>query len=285
MSWLENRSADLCVYSRLMDATDGPDFEPLSPIQAASLGRLQDAAVAYLRRYHRFELDGCRELPREPSLIVSNHGFGAIFDVNVAALLAVGRILDVERPATVLSHQLAWTLGMGPIMELINARPASMQAAQEGFARGHHVIVLPGGDVDAFKPHQDRNKIVFAGRTGYARLAVEAGVPVVPIVTAGAGDSVRVLSDGRRLAGALRLDKLVRLKTLPVALSLPWGLNVGLVGFLPYLPMPAKIRTRVLAPIRPDPDESVADFARRIETAMQAALAEIAGTGDFPDGS
>jgi hypothetical protein len=37
-------------------------------------------------------------------------------------------------------------------------------------------------------------------------LAVEAGVPFVPVVTAGAGQSLLVLSDGRRLARALRLD-------------------------------------------------------------------------------
>jgi 1-acyl-sn-glycerol-3-phosphate acyltransferase len=64
---------------------------------------------------------------------------------------------------------------------------------------------------------------------------MEAGVPIVPIVTAGAGESLMVLSDGQRLARALRLDKTLRLKALPVTVSLPWGLNVGGVGLLPYV--------------------------------------------------
>ena len=46
---------------------------------------------------------------------------------------------------------------------------------------------------------------------------------------------------------ALRLDELLRVKALPTSLSLPWGLNTGAVGMLPYLPLPSKLHTRVLA--------------------------------------
>lgn len=123
-----------------------------------------------------------------------------------------------------------------------------------------------------FEPHRDRNKIIFAGRSGFARLAIEAGVPIVPVVTAGAGDSLLVLSDGQKLAKTLKLDRLLRMNALPVSVSFPWGLNVGLVGLLPYVPLPAKIRTRVLPPMRPKPDETAVAFAHRVETAMQAAL-------------
>lgn len=68
-------------------------------------------------------------------------------------------------------------------------------------------------------------KIVFAGRRGFAQLAVDAGVPIVPVVTAGAGESLLILTDGQRLAPALRLDSLLRVKALPVAISGPWGLT------------------------------------------------------------
>ena len=74
-------------------------------------------------------------------------------------------------------------------------------------------------------------------------------MPIVPIVTAGAGESAYVISDGQRLARALRLDKTLRAKVLPVSVSLPWGLNIGAAGVLPYLPLPTKLLTAVMPPI------------------------------------
>ena len=257
--------------------TPESDFEPLEPAAASKLARAQDLVIAYLQRYHRFELDGHLEDPGEQVLFVANHGFGGLFDLNVAALMATNRLVGIRRPTTILIHQLTWTLGLGPLVEPFFARPASRESAREGFAHGHHVLVLPGGDLDAFKAHRDRDKIVFGGRSGFARLAMEAGVPIVPVVTNGAGNSLLVLSDGQRLAKALGLDKLLRLNALPISLSFPWGLNVGLVGLLPYAPLPTKLHTRVLAPMHPESDETAQAFAHRVQQAMQAALDDLAG--------
>lgn len=251
------------------------EVEPLSATATTAISKAQGAIAAYLRRYNRHEVDGCMQAPDEQVLFVANHGFGGLFDLNVAAVLAAGHVLEVDRPLTSLVHQIAWTLGLGPVIEPLGMRPASREAAEEGFAKGHHVLVMPGGDLDAFKSHQDRNKVVFSGRAGFAQLAVDAGVPIVPIVTSGAGNTLFVVSDGRGIAKALRLDRLLRAKAFPVSLSFPWGLNVGLVGLLPYIPLPAKLRTRVLEPMRPLPDESIEGFARRVETAMQQALDQL----------
>ncbi len=45
----------------------------------------------------------------------------------------------------------------------------------------------------------------------------------------------------------LRLDKLFRLKVLPISIAAPWGLNIG--DFLGHFPLPAKITMDVLDPI------------------------------------
>ena len=134
------------------------------------------------------------------------------------------------------------------------------------------MLVVPGGDIDAAKSFADRNKIVFSGRRGFAGLAMDAGVPIVPVVTAGAGESLLVLDDGRRLARALRLDSLLRVKALPVTISVPWGLSIGTGALLPYLGLPTKLRTTVLAPMRSQADESAREFGDRVEEAMQAAM-------------
>lgn len=226
----------------------------------------------YLRRYHRHEIRGVAELPAEPALIVSNHGFGGIVDLNVMALGTTLHRIGDGRPVTFLVHQLAWTLGVGPVVERLGCVPGSGDAVDTAFEAGRHVAVFPGGDVEAAKTTRERNRIKFAGRTGYARVAIERGVPVVPVVTAGAGESLLVLDDGQRLARLLRLPEVLRVKALPLSISLPWGVNLGAVGLLPYLPLPTKLVTEVLPVMTPEVDESAADFAARVEDTMQAAL-------------
>ncbi|WP_237165553.1 1-acyl-sn-glycerol-3-phosphate acyltransferase [Mycolicibacterium obuense] len=249
------------------------------PVVDDAIARAMAAVAAvgdeFVRRYHRLDIDSTIETPTDPVLFVANHGFGGVVDLNVFAVRAALDELHLDRPLTILTHQLAWTLGVGRLFEPLGARPASRDSAVEAFEAGHHVLVFPGGDKDAAKTFDERNLVKFDGRTGFAKLALEQKVPIVPVVTAGAGESLLVLSSGERLARALRLDKILRVKALPVSVSVPWGLNVGAVGMLPYLPLPTKLVTRVLAPMIAADDETAEQFAGRVESAMQNAMTEL----------
>jgi 1-acyl-sn-glycerol-3-phosphate acyltransferase len=86
----------------------------------------------------------------------------------------------------------------------------------------------------------------FSGHTGYARTALRAGVPVVPVAHAGAHHSLLVITDGQRIAKALRVPLLARAHIWPLHLALPWGLAFGP---LPHLPLPVTLRYRVGEPI------------------------------------
>jgi len=87
----------------------------------------------------------------------------------------------------------------------------------------------------------------FAGRKGFIRLALDEGVQIVPVVSVGGQETALFLSRGNSIARGLGLDRLFRLKVLPISLRCPWGLNVG--DFLGHFPLPAKITVEVLAPI------------------------------------
>ena len=67
------------------------------------------------------------------------------------------------------------------------------------------------------------------------------------MVSIGGQETALFLTRGERLARLLRLDRLLRLKVLPISLALPWGVNVG--DFLGHIPLPAKITIQVLEPI------------------------------------
>ncbi|WP_319592567.1 hypothetical protein [Zarconia navalis] len=102
-----------------------------------------------------------------------------------------------------------------------------------------------------FRLHSQRHKIELAGRKGFIKLALRENVPIVPIVSTGAHDTLFVLSDIYPLMRQLHewgmpwlfdLDPQV----FPIYLGLPWGVGVGPI---PNLPLPVQIRTRVCAPI------------------------------------
>jgi 1-acyl-sn-glycerol-3-phosphate acyltransferase len=244
--------------------------DELTPLQLL----LRSGLDHYLRIYHRHEVHIDDDVP-EPALIVSNHGFGGLADLNVLAMFSVHRAVGMKLPTTALVHQLAWTLGAGKIAEALGGQPASRKAAENAFAAGHNVLVFPGGDVDAGKAWYDRDRIRFDGRSGFARLAMDHQVPIVPVVTVGAGESLFVIDDGQRVAKALQLPRLLRIKSLPLSISIPWGLSVGLAGMLPYLALPTKLITAVLPPMTAQAGESPQDFAGRVESAMQTRLNQL----------
>ncbi|MBK9180401.1 MAG: 1-acyl-sn-glycerol-3-phosphate acyltransferase [Acidimicrobiales bacterium] len=239
--------------------------------------RVLEALGRAVAAYTRLEVEGPERLVDPPALIVGNHGFGGLTDLNVLAFSEAFRRLGLGAavPAVFLTHQLAFTAGLGPLLRPAGFRPAGREPARAGLAEGRYVVVLPGGDADASKTWAHRDEVVFDGRTGFARLAIDAGVPIVPIVAVGAGESLLVLSEGRRLAARLRLDRIVRQKTLPVSIAAPWGLNAGVAALVGYLPLPSKMKVAILDPVRAEPGEEPAALAERVRAAMQAKADEL----------
>jgi 1-acyl-sn-glycerol-3-phosphate acyltransferase len=252
---------------------------PTSPTVSLCVSTLARAwtsvGITVVRRWCRQHVDLRAPLPDGPVLFVANHGFGGMIDLNAHALDAV---LEEHRPGrrpVVLVDRVAWTLGAGPLVKALGGRPARRRAALAALAEGRDVVVFPGGDIEAAKSWQERDQVLLQGRTGFAHLALQADVPIVPIVTAGAGESLLVLPDGQGLARRLHLDGLLRMKSLPVSVSLPWGLSVGGVGLLPYLPLPTRLETAVLPPMRRGPGEDAAALAARVQQAMQDAMHDL----------
>jgi 1-acyl-sn-glycerol-3-phosphate acyltransferase len=199
--------------------------------------------------YFRAEVNGLDRIPDEgPVLFVGNHSGGNMTPDTIVFMLAFNTYFGVERPVHALAHALvtSWP-GLGGFLKRWGVVTAGHEVARTVLEQGKCVLVYPGGDVETHRPWTARNEIRFDGRKGFISLAREAGVPIVPVVASGGHDTYLPLTDGRRLARALRLDKLARLKVLPVSLALPWGLNVG--DFLGHWPLPAKIRMEVLEPI------------------------------------
>jgi 1-acyl-sn-glycerol-3-phosphate acyltransferase len=234
-------------------------------------------------RYFRIDVKGWENVPRESSMIVSNHSGGTTIPDVWGFLSAWYAQFGVDRPIHPMAHEMILSTQLtGQYFAergVLRGSPELGRRVLEEFRRD--LMVMPGGDVDTWRPYSKRYTVRFGGRTGYARLALKAGVPIVPVANAGAHETLIVLTDGRLIAKALRLPSIFRARIFPIHLSLPWGLAVGP---WPHLPTPTELRYRI-GPAIPapeavpagsePPDDLVAEYDRQVQAAVQGLLDQL----------
>ena len=192
--------------------------------------------------WFRMEVDGWERIPDSPVLVVGIHsGAPFVWDawtVGVQWWRHFGR----SRPLHGTAHDALMALpGFGWYFRRMGVLPAAPDSITGALAAGHDVALWPGGERDSLRPWFKRDEAVLAGRTGFIRLAIRSGVPIVPVATVGGPDSMPVLATGRQAARALRLDKVFRLKMFPIALQAPWGISPALLPEIPLRRSPNRL--------------------------------------------
>ena len=226
--------------------------------------------------YFRADVRGLRHIPDEgPVLLVGNHSGGNVTPDTHVFTLAFTTYFGVERRFHQLAHNLVLSLpGLGVLRKYgtVAANPAN---AERALREGAALLVYPGGDHEVHRPSWESARVDFGGRRGFVRLANAHGVPLVPVVSIGGQETALFVSRGEWLARLLGLDRMFRLKVLPISIALPWVLNVG--DMLGHLPLPAKITIQVLPPIdvrELDVDEAYELVVGRMQEALAALQAE-----------
>lgn len=197
--------------------------------------------------YFPMSFEGWEHIPDSPVMMVMNHSGGTTIPDVWGFLVGWYRHFGTGRPLYVMGHEMLFAAeGVARYL----ARRGVLRAAPKHCVRvlreGRDVLILPGGDRDTWRPWSRRYDVVFDGRKGYARTALACGVPVVPVAHVGAHHSLVVLTDGRRIARLLGLQRRFRAEIFPVHLSLPWGLAVGP---WPHIPIPVRLRYRIGEPV------------------------------------
>jgi 1-acyl-sn-glycerol-3-phosphate acyltransferase len=268
------------IEKRTSDWSVGLPNQTLVGIQAPFWSLLLD-------RYFRMEMKGWERLPEPPALLIGVHASGMLPIDAYAFAYQWTRHFPHSRPLHGTAHDFLMALpGLGHYLRAMGVVPAGRESVTAALERGHDVIVYPGGDLDSLRPWTKRDKVVLAGRKGFVRQAIRSGVPIVPVATTGGADTMPVITDGRRLAKLLRLDKLARSQVFPLAVGFPLGVAPGII---PQIPLPAKIRTEILEPIevstaagREDDDEYVDEKYREVERALQSGVNRLARRRKFP---
>jgi 1-acyl-sn-glycerol-3-phosphate acyltransferase len=198
--------------------------------------------------YFRAEVRGLGNIPEEgPVLLVGNHSGGNLTPDTIVFTLAFNTYFGVERDFYQLAHNLVLSMPGLASLRKFGTVAASPKNAETALSAGAALLVYPGGDYEVHRPSWHGHRVDFDGRKGFIRLALEQDVPIVPVVSIGGQETALFLSRGEGLARLLRLDKLFRLKVLPISIAVPWGLNVG--DMLGHIPLPAKITVEALPPI------------------------------------
>lgn len=212
-------------------------MKPLSP----GARRARAAWTAWwraMRRYHRYSVVGLeRLLDAGPALVVGYHGRPIAHDLVMLQDLC---LQTTGRMPRAVFH------AAGPRLPLVRDLVEGMEfltdaeGVRRSLAEGVPVIVTPGGTREGCRPSTDRYRVEWGRRTGYLRLALERGVPIVPTAAAGVDDTYLALNDGYAWG-----------KRLGAPEGLPVWLGIGPLGLWPLSPpFPVRITTAVGAPIR-----------------------------------
>ena len=209
--------------------------------------------------YFRADVRGIENVPeRGAVLMVGNHSGGNLSPDSFVLGLAFNTYFGVERPFYQLAHNLVMLMPQLRFLRRLGTVGASWENAGRLLKKGATVLVYPGGDWEVHRPSWQSGKVDFGGRQGFLKVALANRVPIVPVVSVGGQETALFLTRGEHLAKLLRLDRVLRLKVLPISIAAPWGLNIG--DFVGHLPLPAKISISVLEPIDlrqkfgPEPD-------------------------------
>lgn len=244
-------------------------------------------AIAY-----RPSLTGTEHLPRErPFLLVANHSAG----VGLAEILGFACLylkqVGVTRPIAGFAHPIGFRVWpISAVVRGLGAIPSTYEAAERTLERGIPLLVFPGGDHETLRPVWQGKRVDFGGRKGFLRVALRAGVPIVPMGISGSHYTAPVLVRSKLLARVLVLPRALGLKrwgltvlglavagflvALPVALwirvALLWVWLTSPLVFVPFVPW--TIRFRIGAPLEPD---ALFGAGPAEEVDLDAALASV----------
>lgn len=200
--------------------------------------RVDPLLARLAERYWRIELRGTEHIPTEgPVLFVANRSGVLPWDgLMLAHALARERSRE-PRPRFLVADWLVTLPFAQPALTRLGAVRACRENAQRLLETGRSVIAFPEGLKGAGKAFRERYRLKRFGRGGAVRVALETGVPLVPVAVVGAEEVHPVL---------FRVERFVRpsgLDFLPVTPTFPW------LGPLGLLPLPSKWQIRFGRPL------------------------------------
>jgi len=230
-------------------------IEQVRALGQTAIGRkLRDLPIEYFRA----SMEGAHRIPRHGgALLVGNHAMGGIDGFVLGALVPK----ETGRYMRFLGERNLWRIPLfRDFLDVVGAVPGAPHTAVELLEAGELVGVYPGGIEDSWKlTTTDRYRLQWGNRAGFARVAMRARVPIIPIAALGIDEMYDVVARepvvGRALLGSPRYD-------FPIAL--------GVLG----TPIPKRVPQQYLVqePIDTSGDPDDLDQVERVRAATFDAI-------------
>jgi 1-acyl-sn-glycerol-3-phosphate acyltransferase len=226
-------------------------FDPFG-LSRKSLEAAMTVARLVYRYYFRAECHGIENLPASGRVVlVSNHSGQLPFDA-----LVIGSACFLEPPQPRLVRAMVeFFVPTVPFASYLFARWGQITGTPENcrrlLAADKAVLVFPEGARGISKSFSKRYQLAEFG-SGFMRLALEAGAPIVPVAVIGAEEQ----------APAMNMKLLAKLLGVPAFPIVPYP------PFVAAVPLPVKYRVYFGEPMRftGDPDDDDDDLAERVKT-------------------
>lgn len=196
--------------------------------------------------YHDYEVRGLEHLPESGgALIVMYHGLVPI-DFWYFGL----KLYEVRKqvPCALVDRWLLKVPGLAWLTKAVGGVNANPETAERLLRDGVIVGVSPGGVKEAIAGENNKYRLMWGGRLGFAKLALRAGVPIVPGFTQNIESAFKA-----PLADLPFFQKLYDKTRLPL---------VPIVGLGP-LPFPVKLITHLGPAIMAEKNESPESLAKK----------------------
>ena len=188
--------------------------------------------------YWRVDVDGEQRLPEAgPCLLVANRSGILPYDGLMLSHAVERARPEGPRPRFLVADWLITLPFVQPYLARLGGVRACRENAERLLEAGRFVIAFPEGVKGAAKVFRERYRLKRFGRGGVVRVALDSGVPLVPVGVVGAEEAHPILFKWHTPARALGLP------FLPVTPTFP------LLGPLGVLPLPSKWLIRIGKPL------------------------------------
>lgn len=239
------------------------------------------------RLYFNPQFSGLENInPDKPALYVANHSIYGLID---SPVMATGIYKETGVFLRGLGDKAHFQIpGWGRLLKSFGAVEGTRENCRELMRQGEHVLVYPGGGREVAKRKGEEYKLTWKQRTGFARMAIEAGYDIIPIAAVGPDEMYDIIWDADDIM-ASPLGKLFNKLGLDDRdgllregdLIMPIGKGLGFTG----LPKPETFYFRIGSPIDTQrfadkEDDEASLFALREEVSdaiyrlMDEAMAE-----------
>ena len=266
-SWLDRKLRDALLMDDVRQRVRRLDL-PFNRYGIDPYGISQDHLEVFFsllgwayRRYFRVQVSGIEHVPaRGRAMLVGNHAGGVAID---GAMILTSLLLEMEPPRLALGMAEKF-LAAWPVASPWLSRVGQLTGLPEHAARmledDHVLMVFPEGARGTAKLYRHRYSLVRFG-TGFMRLAMQTGAPIVPVAFIGGGSAIPTV------ANITSLGKLVGAPYIPVT------------PYLLPLPRPVRCRIHFGEPLRfegtgDEGDELVAGYIDQVKSRIRTLIEE-----------